>query len=239
MLNRSLEKPSLSRLPKTPMSLPELYNLQWRGAAKGPWTLVHIKQALQSGDIHSLYQIQTDQGWLPLRDFLATLPQTPVEPPVPTAAQLAAAARLDAEQQLRDEYEGKFQALEMQIAEERRRRKEQSAMPVQPPAVPQWMLQPPAQPEAQIGPSNGGRTSGLAIASFVLSLLFFIPIANFVTWILSLVFGHMALGHMKHDPFLRGRGLAIAALVISYVLMGLGILVVVLTPSLYLPLLNR
>jgi hypothetical protein len=221
------------------MSLPELYHLQWRGTPKGPWTLADIKQALQSGDIHSLYQIQTDKGWLPLRDFLATLPQTPIVPPPPTAAQQAAAARLDAESQIRDEYEGKFQALENQIAEERRRRREQSAPPVHPPPVTPWMFQGPAQPQVQIGSANTGRTSGLAVASFVLSLLFFIPFVNFVSWLISLVFGHVALSQMKHDPSLRGRGLAIAGVVISYVQIGLLVLVVILTPALYSSLLNR
>jgi hypothetical protein len=219
------------------MSLTELYHLQWRGTTKGPWTLAFIKEALESGDIHSLYQIQTDKGWLPLRDFLANLPQAPVGPAPPTAAQQAAEARIDAELQIRNEYESKFQALETQIAEERRRRREQAAIPAQPTPVPQWMLQPPAQTAS--ASAHAERTSGLAVASFVLSLLFFIPIANFVTWILSLVFGHMSLSQMKHDPLLRGRGLAIAALVISYVMMGLGLLVVILTPSLYRPFLNR
>jgi hypothetical protein len=221
------------------MSLPELYHLQWRGTPKGPWTLAYIQQALQSGDIHSLYQIQTDKGWLPLRDFLNNLPQPALKPPPPTAEQQAAAARLDAELQLRDEYESKFQALENQIAEERRRRREQAATPVQPPPPPQWVFQPPSQPQAPYNAAPTGRTSGLAVASFILSLLFFVPLANIITWILSLVFGHMSLSHMKQDPLLRGRGLAVAALVISYVLMGLGILVVILTPSLYRPLINR
>jgi len=221
------------------MSLPELYHLQWRGTPKGPWTLAYIQQALQSGDIHSLYQIQTDKGWLPLRDFLANLPQHTLKPPPPNAEQQAAAARLDAELQLRDEYESKFQALETQIAEERRRRREQAAIPAQPPPVPQWMLQPPAQPAPANASGTPGRTSGLAVASFVLSLLFFIPIANFVTWILSLVFGHMSLSQMRHDPSLRGRGLAIAALLISYVFIGLSILVLIFTPSLYRTILDR
>lgn len=46
------------------------YELQWRGGKKGPWTLGEIHSALKSGDVHSLYQIEVDGQWQPLREFL-------------------------------------------------------------------------------------------------------------------------------------------------------------------------
>ena len=38
-----------------------------------PWNLAAIKEALKSGDIHSLYQIEADGRQQPLRDFLEAL----------------------------------------------------------------------------------------------------------------------------------------------------------------------
>lgn len=57
------------------------------------------------------------------------------------------------------------------------------------------------------------RTSGLAITSFVLSLVFCLP---FIGPILAIVFGVIALRETKRRPLeLTGRGLALAGLVIS------------------------
>lgn len=55
-------------------------------------------------------------------------------------------------------------------------------------------------------------TNGMAIASLVLSLLSF---ACAITWILGIVFGHIALGQINRTGE-GGRGLAIAGLVIGY-----------------------
>jgi hypothetical protein len=60
-------------------------------------------------------------------------------------------------------------------------------------------------------------TSGMAIASLVLSLCFFIPFVNFVHWLLALIFGHIALVQIKRNPAIGGRGLALAGVIISYV----------------------
>ena len=59
------------------------------------------------------------------------------------------------------------------------------------------------------------RTSGMAIAALVMGLCNFVPYLNFVTWILALVFGHVALSQMKRDPELGGRGMALAGLMKS------------------------
>lgn len=52
------------------MSHPQRYFVQWHGRTQGPWTLGCLKSALQAGEINSMYQVQTDRGWLALRDFL-------------------------------------------------------------------------------------------------------------------------------------------------------------------------
>lgn len=46
------------------------FQLRWRGSHKGPLNLPAIKEALKSGDIHSMHQIEVDGEWLTLRDFL-------------------------------------------------------------------------------------------------------------------------------------------------------------------------
>ncbi len=58
-------------------------------------------------------------------------------------------------------------------------------------------------------------TSGLAITSFVLSLVGFL--LSFLTWIPAIIFGHIALSQIRRSGGrLTGRGFAVAGLVISY-----------------------
>jgi Domain of unknown function (DUF4190) len=59
-------------------------------------------------------------------------------------------------------------------------------------------------------------TNGLAIASFVLSLLWIFWIGS----ILAVIVGHIALSQTKDPARSSGRGLAIAGLVIGYVAIG-------------------
>ena len=66
---------------------------------------------------------------------------------------------------------------------------------------------------------QGGRTSGLAIASMVLGILWIYWLGS----ILAIIFGHIAISQSGKDPSLRGKGMAIAGIVLGYV--GLGILV--------------
>lgn len=56
------------------------------------------------------------------------------------------------------------------------------------------------------------RTSGLAVAGFVLSLIWLGGLGA----LLAVIFGHVALSQMKRDARLGGRGLAVAALVLGY-----------------------
>jgi hypothetical protein len=69
------------------------------------------------------------------------------------------------------------------------------------------------------------RTSGLAIASLVLSLV--IPIGC----IPAIVCGHIALRKIEKDAMLQGRGLALAGLIIGYVVLGLFIVPIMLWVS--------
>jgi hypothetical protein len=62
---------------------------------------------------------------------------------------------------------------------------------------------------APYGPT---RTSGFAIASLVLGLVWVFWIGS----VLAVVFGHLALNESKGDPRVAGKGLAIAGLVLGY-----------------------
>jgi hypothetical protein len=71
----------------------------------------------------------------------------------------------------------------------------------------------PVEQSAQ-GELKPVKTSGLAIASLVLSLV--IPIGC----IPAIVCGHIALRKIEKDAMIRGRGLALAGLIIGYVALG-------------------
>jgi hypothetical protein len=72
----------------------------------------------------------------------------------------------------------------------------------------------PGVPSAGAVASGPPETSGKAITSLICSLLFFIPLA----FIAAIVFGHMGLSEIKKSTGrLKGKGLAIAGLVLGYV----------------------
>ncbi|TDU81825.1 uncharacterized protein DUF4190 [Prosthecobacter fusiformis] len=212
------------------MSAPAQYHLQWRGQRFGPWDLATIREALSSGRIHSLYQIHVDEKWQPLRDFLENL--HPSSDPVQVAAK-------QNETRLRTEYEAKLQDLQEKLEQA-----QSIPMPGRPPPIPEHLLRkplfvaPPVEPtppqlptyHLEI-PAASARTSGLAIASFVLSLLFFIPIVNLISWILSIIFGHIALVKIRNNPLLGGRGLAMAGLAITY-----GIIMIIIMSAVFMEL---
>jgi hypothetical protein len=66
-----------------------------------------------------------------------------------------------------------------------------------------------------------GHTSGLAIASMVLGILWIYWLGS----ILAVIFGHIAISQASKDPTLRGKGMAIAGLVLGYI--GIGTLAIV------------
>jgi len=75
---------------------------------------------------------------------------------------------------------------------------------------------------AVLNPVPQRQTSGLAIGAFVCALLIFIPGIDLITWLPALILGHMALGQTRRDPTLGGRGLAVAALWITYIVLAIG-----------------
>ncbi len=72
------------------------------------------------------------------------------------------------------------------------------------------------------GESKPVRTSGLAIASLVFSLV------GPIGCIPAIICGHLALGKLKKEPGVQGRGLALAGTIIGYAV--LGFFIVIMTP---------
>lgn len=100
------------------------------------------------------------------------------------------------------------------------------AAPAPPPPAPAaggLRMNTPAAPQpapAARGPqpvSAAPRTCGLAIASLVLSLLG----CAFVTAIAGVICGHLALKRIRNNAALSGRGLAMAGVIIGYVMIAL------------------
>lgn len=82
----------------------------------------------------------------------------------------------------------------------------------QPPPVRQ-SSQAPLRPRPGYNYPQQGRTSGLAIASMVLGIVWVYWLGS----ILAIIFGHVAISQMRRDPNLRGKGMAIAGIVLGYV----------------------
>ncbi|MEM9527757.1 MAG: DUF4190 domain-containing protein, partial [Bacteroidota bacterium] len=78
-------------------------------------------------------------------------------------------------------------------------------------------------------PRTAGPTDGFAIASLVCGILGFF---TGITAILAIIFGIVALGNIERDPqYLRGRGMAIAGIVLGGVVLLLLLLLVAISAA--------
>ncbi len=91
-----------------------------------------------------------------------------------------------------------------------------------PPAQPPWPGPYPPYPPPYPAYSMARSTNGLAIAALVLGIV----CVYWVTSILAVIFGHIALSQIRVSGQ-RGRGLAIAGLVLGYAWLGLLALLIV------------
>ena len=81
---------------------------------------------------------------------------------------------------------------------------------------------PPPIPSS--GNSDSGSAFGYAITSMVLGIVW----VYWITSILALVFGHLALKKMKQDNNFRGKGFAIAGVALGWTWVGiLGLVIVI------------
>jgi len=208
--------------------------IAWKGANSGPFTLAQIREKLSSGEVSRMHQIQTGGRWLSLDEFLAKHEASENQTTKTREAQAEAQ-----EVQMRREYEARLaseraqqQALAEQLEAAERRARLLPPEALAPPPPPPVSVQPIAQPQAfqptlhyipTQPATQASRTSGFAITAFIFALCNFVPVLNFVSWVLAIVFGHVALRDINHNSALAGRGLAIAALCITYFLLLLGL----------------
>ncbi len=207
----------------------DTYYLQWRGQRLGPWTYEEVRAALLSGDIHSMHQIHVNNAWMLLRDFVEQQESTMLQ---------QNALEIASEVERRREAE-KAEANKSQLQKQHRDWKEgglirPSPFPeINPPpfsrGTPKSLLESP-DPSAPIEPETT-RLSWLAATSLICSLGNFVPGVNFVSWIISIATGHLALIEIQREPSITGRGMAIAGLIITYALVIIGITTLLLFRS--------
>jgi hypothetical protein len=76
-------------------------------------------------------------------------------------------------------------------------------------------------------------TCWLAVAAFVVSCCSFMPYLNLVSWLPSLVLGHLALAQIKREPGMEGRWLALGAVFIAYSMLGFAAWCFLFSPNLF------
>ena len=75
---------------------------------------------------------------------------------------------------------------------------------------------------------QAGRTSGMAITSLVLGIvgLLFNPLS-----VLAVIFGAVALSQIGKDPTLKGKGMAMAGLILGIVIAAIWIILIIFASS--------
>jgi hypothetical protein len=76
-------------------------------------------------------------------------------------------------------------------------------------------------------PSATQRNANMAVASFVFGLLG-ATLLFFIGSILAVVFGHLAMAQIRRDPSAGGKGMALAGLVLGYVVLITSVVVMII-----------
>lgn len=204
-----------------------LHQLQWCGRAVGPWTMTQIREALVSGEIHSLYQIHVTGQWLVLRDYLEALDASELER---RANHLGAQVR----QKIAEQVE------HLQLIERKRHGFRGSvikpnAFTKAPPVFIKTSSGVPCMNKDELPTLflDAAPTCWLAVIAFVVSCASFVPYLNLVSWLPSIVLGHLSLRQIQRQPYLEGHGLAIGALIIGYATLILAIVTALFSPDLF------
>lgn len=207
---------------------PQSYLIRWRGRQQGPYPLGVLRDKLAANEIGLMHEISVGNQWTNLGEFLRGLDdQRQAEQQVQLQTRQAEQQRQHTAQQelALQEVQRQNELLAEQLDEMRRQQERGSATLPPGAANPGYhsAYQMPYQMPPPVAAYRG--TSGMAIAAFVCSLLNFVPYLGFISCILAIVFGHLALSEIKKSPGLGGKGLATAALIITYVLLLIGFIV--------------
>jgi len=204
------------------------HQLQWRGRSIGPWTLVQIREALESGEIHSLYSICISGEWMTLRDYLEQVDAVELQR---RAAELGAASR-PKEPEKPAPLERRTLGFATQVTKPNLFGKPPPVFVKSASGIDSRESKASAfhrdEPVEDIAP-----TCWLAVASFVVSCACFVPYMNLVSWFPGIVLGHLALNQIQRQPALEGRGLALGAIAISYSTLAFAIITALFFPELF------
>lgn len=202
------------------MSEESKLQLQWCGRSHGPWTYAEIQSRLSEGVIHSMYQIRIDDTWLSLREYNEKMESAELQR---RATAMAASIRSK-------ETETAGMVRDQGVRPPDRRVKIPNPFANPPPVFVKGANS--GLPSAGSA-SDAAPTCWLAVAAFVVSCCSFVPYLNLVSWLPSLVLGHLALAQIRRDPYLEGRGLALGAVVIAYAMLAFAALSFLLFPNLF------
>jgi hypothetical protein len=218
------------------------YLLLWKGRQSGPFSLEQIRGKLYEGEISRIHQMCVNGAWQLVDDFFERIRQSELE-----GQQAEEQSRHEAD--LNRQYELRLaQEQERTVmtapaptftpAGDERSPLSHLLPPSSPPPPPPPTFTPTylphSSPHADIAPVGFGappppfvdlqsRTSGLAVTALVMGICTLIPFVNGIAWIPGIICGHMALSQMKRDSSLKGKGMAVAGLIITYVMLVLGI----------------
>ena len=202
---------------------PQSFLIRWRGRQDGPHTLGALREKLSANEIGLMHEVFAGGRWTSLGEFLRELDdQHRAELQAQTQSRQLEQQRQNATQQeiALQEVQRQNDILADQLDEMRRQQDKASGSSAAYPSAraasgSRNAGYPSPYAASSAAPSYRG-ISGMAVGAFVCSLLSIVPYLDFITWIPALVFGHIALSEMQRAPGLGGRGLAIAALVITY-----------------------
>jgi hypothetical protein len=225
------------------------YYLLWKGRQSGPFSLTAIREQLVAGDINRMHQVSVGGRWIVLADFLDQQDGGPMA--ARRRAQDAARKITTAPRETPRRESAARPGVEPTPQNTLEKRSPLSHLlppqtsfetsPTPSPAEPSYAPLPPPPPPPVtdhpaahnstdpfavfVPPNSAPRTSSLAIASLILGICNFIPYVCLATWPAAIFTGHLALSRMKQDPMLGGRGLALAGLIITYSLLGIGVVI--------------
>jgi hypothetical protein len=180
------------------MNIDKKYLLSWQSQMLGPHSVEEIKSLLNERKIHSLFKVQSDEGEVLVREFLAGLNDD---------RKRASAAQAEA-----SVTQPEAAVIEAIAYDERRQAASEKTLPPLPTSLlaDESVSPPPLH-------TGGEAKFGFAMASFVLSLLFVLPFINLVSWVMSLIFGHMFLYASKGDRTHRGYAYAWCGVWLTYI----------------------
>lgn len=197
------------------------FEIEWKGRSLGSFTLVELRAQLASGRLSRMHRVSVQGAWQSLGAWLDQIEANHRQAAASAQqqAQHSADNELAAERARADELERRLSMLERQPHQF---------------APPQHYGLPNPPPAPALEPQT--TTSGVAIAALIfgilsaLLLIVFFALANGhnfrwlplvfwasgIAWLLTTIFGHLALLEIRRDASTGGSGLAITGLMLGY-----------------------